>query len=181
MSRYKEAKDANDHDLIDISEPSIRGPRGPYQPKEQSLVYLPTLQYMTPLFRVQQFQMFKLIVHQSGDEVQTVQVPPSYCRKANPHTTPVEPQCIWSKAGHQLLIVLDIPLPLVIEVPLFRCTIHKNRRSKEASTTTHWFSHANATKVIVSYDRIMRSHQPIASYDRTFLTIALSHWRAAFS
>jgi hypothetical protein len=115
--------------------------------------------HQTPLYTVHLFRMLRptlvlpdtsTIEQHRGDvdtqpigTIENVLVPPSYCSLADPDQLSV---CRMVRDRFVLRMVLSIPLPFIIEMPAFRCTVHKNTDAKRASYT-HWFSHKNATKV----------------------------------
>jgi hypothetical protein len=123
---------------------SGHGARGPYAvntPQPQ-----PTTEYQTPLFQVWNFHMTQLQLHHSPHSVVpqlvNVIVPPSYCHMAD-HNNAAPCRMLCDR--YELLTVLHIPLPILIEIPAYCCTTHLKKGKR--NVITHWFSHEYATKV----------------------------------
>ena len=148
------------------SSPSSGDEREAYQLNDPKTITQPIPKYKTPFFRIEQFRMTQLMHHANGDEKEMhhIVIPPTYCRAANSD----EPSTCRMLTGRSLTrVVMDIPLPFVIELPAFRCSTHRRTttdgKAKRASTYTHWFSHEFACKVC--YDHLAQSGRPIGSID----------------
>lgn len=129
--------------------PQVRGPRGRYNVAPPPVITLPTRKYKTPLFKIEAFRMTRNEHNESVKDpsdvnrIKRIIVPPSYCIHADA-TKPSD--CRMLQDRSILRVVLAVPLPFIIELPAYRCTVHKAATATRASYT-HWFSHALACKV----------------------------------